>query len=189
MDEIDHNTCVLEPENPKRSENKRRFVVGKHVSLQVREYSNALLNSIKVTVNPLSPCSVPECRFLGADAIIQPFKHKLNSNLLHWDTKQHLLSNLERVLETTFPTKMAVESLDLKAECAICYSYKLEESIPDIVCDGHGCEKVSSTRFRLIHRRCFTRIACTSGWKARIRTDNHWGLSLGNARTVKPRLR
>eukprot|EP01127_Copromyxa_protea_P018335 TRINITY_DN5748_c0_g1_i1.p1 TRINITY_DN5748_c0_g1~~TRINITY_DN5748_c0_g1_i1.p1 ORF type:complete len:168 (-),score=26.14 TRINITY_DN5748_c0_g1_i1:123-626(-) len=132
MDEIDSKTCVLEPENPKRSDTKRRIVVGKHVSLQI-------------VVNPLSPHAVPECRFLGADSAIQPLKYKLNVNLYHWNNKSSLLENLQKVLELTFPTKVAVESLDLKAECAICYMYKLEEDIPDIVCDGRGCEKVFHT--------------------------------------------
>jgi hypothetical protein len=42
MDEIDTHTCVLEPENPKRSDTKRRIVVAKHVSLQVHHYRFAL---------------------------------------------------------------------------------------------------------------------------------------------------
>lgn len=96
----------------------------------------------QLSIDPASPFSVPECRFLGADSLIQPLKHKININLQRWDTKQQVLANLQNVLETEFPTKLAVESLDLKAECGICYSYKLDDNLPDIVCDGHGCEKV-----------------------------------------------
>lgn len=128
--------------------------------------------------------------------MIQPLKHKLTVNLYSWNNNKNLLENLENALETKFPSKLTVESLDLKAECAICYNYKLDDDIPDIVCDGHGCEKVlfhtfnltpfSSTPFSFIPQplsfcvpvsnsfsRSFTRIACINGWRVPIQTGNH----------------
>eukprot|EP01126_Amoeba_proteus_P029626 TRINITY_DN2923_c0_g2_i4.p1 TRINITY_DN2923_c0_g2~~TRINITY_DN2923_c0_g2_i4.p1 ORF type:complete len:250 (+),score=55.13 TRINITY_DN2923_c0_g2_i4:276-1025(+) len=198
MDEIDNNTCVIEPEKPKRSDTHRRLVVAKHVSLQVHScprkpfsprptsssnfwrflpssslqpllsafslglfsrpslsaFSRPLLSSPsldpffsfplkykKITVDPTCPRSIPECRFLGADSMIQPYKYKLNTNLSRWDYNSTLRNNFQQILEIQFPSRERSESLDLNSECAICYVYKFEDMIPDIVCDGRGCGK------------------------------------------------
>eukprot|EP01126_Amoeba_proteus_P029625 TRINITY_DN2923_c0_g2_i3.p2 TRINITY_DN2923_c0_g2~~TRINITY_DN2923_c0_g2_i3.p2 ORF type:complete len:113 (+),score=32.79 TRINITY_DN2923_c0_g2_i3:907-1245(+) len=73
--------------------------------------------------------------------MIQPYKYKLNTNLSRWDYNSTLRNNFQQILEIQFPSRERSESLDLNSECAICYVYKFEDMIPDIVCDGRGCGK------------------------------------------------
>jgi len=91
MEDIDKNTCVLEPQHPSMAETMRRIAAVKHVSLQIN-------------VDPLAPRSVPECQFLGAETAISPLRDKLNLNLHQWNYKLTLRQNLESVLEIKFPS-------------------------------------------------------------------------------------
>jgi len=136
MEDIDKNTCVLEPQHPSMAETMRRIAAVKHVSLQIN-------------VDPLAPRSVPECQFLGAETAISPLRDKLNLNLHQWNYKLTLRQNLESVLEIKFPSPSTAKKEDLNMECAICYTYRIEEEIPDKVCDGKNCG-------RPFHASCLT---------------------------------
>lgn len=65
---------------------------------------------------------------------------KLQSNYHLWDEKKFVRENLKRVLEINFPKKPA-EDDENDMECAICYSYKLENEIPDQTCENKKCKK------------------------------------------------
>ncbi|XP_016892727.1 E3 ubiquitin-protein ligase FANCL isoform X2 [Cynoglossus semilaevis] len=126
LDEIDLNTWVLEPEKPSRSDTMRRIAIG----------SNA---SIRVEVDPRHPKMLPECCLLGAEHIVTPLRNKLNSNMHLWNPDSSVLFNLRDVLEIEFPSPATHEKSDFSVECGICYSYRLEDAIPDQVCNDPRC--------------------------------------------------
>jgi E3 ubiquitin-protein ligase FANCL len=125
----------------------RRIALGNHCSLQI-------------TIDPLRPKAVPETRFLGSDTVIVPLREKFNKNLHQWSNSAGLRANLENVLGVTFPSPKTSKKEDFSMECAvsslifhlrlpnkICYAYRLENAIPDRVCDNLKCGKA-------FHRLC-----------------------------------
>ncbi|CAN8075622.1 unnamed protein product [Agarophyton chilense] len=140
MDDFDRNSCVLEPERPARHDCYRRICITKHCS-------------IRVEIDPRTPITgFPECRFLGSENAVAPYKHRLNQNIHQWDISGNKLprENLEKVLEFSFPSRESLlEDADdvLLDECGICYSYRLEDHVPDIACDLKECSKP-------YHRQC-----------------------------------
>ncbi|EKX39334.1 hypothetical protein GUITHDRAFT_143539 [Guillardia theta CCMP2712] len=138
LDDIDQHSWVLEPSVATRDLASRRIAIGNHCSIQV-------------DIPILNPLSVPEVRFLGADSVILPLKDKLNQRLLLWDMKVFVLQNLQNILEIEFPTKQTVVAEELSVECAICYTYRLDGEIPDIVCDNSKCNPPGARPF---HAAC-----------------------------------
>lgn len=161
MEDLDKNTWILEPEYPTWRETYRRIALGKHCSARIE-------------VDPRAPIKgFPECRFLGSENAIGPFKQQLNQNIHNWDTSGTVLprSNLEIILEMTLPTRDVNEDGedgDLAVECGICYSYRLDDQVPDVACDLKECSKP-------YHRHCLT------GWlQALPDTRESFGTLSGN---------
>lgn len=128
MSEIDSETWVLEPERPTPADTGRRIALGNNSSLQI-------------TVDPLHPHMLPECRFMGADHVVKPLKDKLHSNLHLWNTEVRILHNLHTVLGVEFPSPSSTQKQELSEECGICYTYRLDDAIPDTACDNPQCNK------------------------------------------------
>ncbi|XP_038150653.1 E3 ubiquitin-protein ligase FANCL [Cyprinodon tularosa] len=126
LDEIDRKTWVLEPEKPSRFDTMRRIAIGNNVS-------------IKVEVDPRHPKMLPECCLLGADHVVTPLRNKLNANMHMWNPDSSVLNNLRDVLEIEFPSPATHEKSSFNMECGICYSYRLENAIPDQVCNDPRC--------------------------------------------------
>lgn len=126
MEDFDKNTWVLEPEKPLYSHTMRRIALGSH-------------SSILVEIDPLKPKNIPGFQFLGADSVINPLREKLNHSLDQWSSKDTPRRNLEKIFETTFPKKNKDEMSEITMDCGICYCYKLDEKIPDKVCDNNKC--------------------------------------------------
>lgn len=87
------------------------------------------------------PRNVPEVRFLGADSVVIPLKDSLNSNLAAWDRRLWPRLNLETVLGLKFPPPKAKGEDDSGEECAICYCFRLDGVVPEIVCDNPKCAR------------------------------------------------
>jgi hypothetical protein len=89
-----------------------------------------------------APTSLPELHFLGADRLLAPLRHALNSNLSRWQPQRSVRLNLQEVLQLTFPSPQQGSmggAEDYAVECAICYNYRLEDqSVPECACDGCG---------------------------------------------------
>lgn len=140
MEDLDKMTWVLEPEHPTMRERYRRVALGRQCS-------------VRLEIDPRTPIKgFPEVGFLGSEAAIGPFKEKLNRNIHLWDTSGKTLprGNLERVLEVSFPKREVEEAGEeegMALECGICYSYRLEEAVPDVACDLAECSKP-------YHRQC-----------------------------------
>jgi len=84
---------------------------------------------------------------VGADATITPMLEKLNKGISRWDVRKYPHENLQLLLEMEFPVKGKATAEDISVECGICYSYKLDNAIPDRVCDNPKCG-------RPYHRNC-----------------------------------
>lgn len=123
---VDSKTWVLEPDPPTFSACSRRIALSPGTSLQI-------------TVDPRHPTSMPQCCFLGADQVINPLKDKLNSNVHLWDCHRSLVSNLETLLEISFPSPSNSKKEDFSLECGICYTYRLGDEIPEKACDDAHC--------------------------------------------------
>jgi E3 ubiquitin-protein ligase FANCL len=143
LDDLDANCLILEPEKPLRSDAYRRLALGKHSSLRIE------LDVRKPTR------VVPECRFLGSEAAVGPLRIRLNENMRSWDMSGAVTprSNLETVLSLTLPpprdaTRQA-SAEDMGLECGICYTYRLDDSVPEVACDRAECA-------RPYHRPCLT---------------------------------
>lgn len=143
MDDFDQHARILEPERPTRRDAYRRISLGKHTSIRIK-------------LEPTSPLTTyPECRFLGSEAAIAPLRQKLNENMHRWDNSGDILprENLQRILSIELPPPVSTGAADpliedgLDAECGICYTYRLEDSVPDVACDKAECGKA-------YHREC-----------------------------------
>lgn len=126
MQEVDDNTWVLEPEKPTFCSRHRRVAISSSISIQI-------------TVDPDHPRALPECKFLGSDQAIAPIKHSMNTNLHLWDEDCRLLENLQTLLGVSFPSPSNSKKEEFSVECAICYAYRMEEAIPDEVCNNSLC--------------------------------------------------
>lgn len=153
LDDIDANTCVLEPHHPARATGRRRVALEKHVSIQIE-------------VDPASPASICELTFFGNDAAVAPLRERWSSSLFQWDDALSPRENLERVLGVSFPSPSERKMEEFAIECGICYSYRLEldagsdsntrlpttsepqrTMIPDRLCENRSCN-------RPFHEKC-----------------------------------
>ncbi|CAB4010538.1 E3 ubiquitin- ligase FANCL isoform X1 [Paramuricea clavata] len=126
MDEIDQNCWILEPEHPTRADASRRVALGNNTSLLVR-------------INVQHPKMMPECHLMGADSIVMKLRENMNKNLHQWDPEIPVLENLEKLLETKFPSRQTTKKEDFSLECGICYAYRLDNAIPESACDDPRC--------------------------------------------------
>eukprot|EP00743_Colponemidia_sp_Colp-15_P008889 GILK01009699.1.p1 GENE.GILK01009699.1~~GILK01009699.1.p1 ORF type:complete len:368 (-),score=36.96 GILK01009699.1:22-1125(-) len=126
LDDIDRHTWVLEPEKPSRKDTMRRVALGDHCS-------------VTVDINPAAPRSICQCTFMGPDKRTAPLRDKLNANLNLWNVSDLVRENLERVLEISFPSPQTSEKEMYTTQCGICYSYRLDDAIPDRVCENFRC--------------------------------------------------
>jgi len=125
MDKIDSQTYITDPKNPTRADKSRTFLIANQVFL-------------RIVIDPSSPYAVPECRLLGPESKIKPFKEKMNLKIKYWDFKGDLILNFENILETKFLKNEVIIDHN-ETECAICLEYKLGDEICDRECDG--CKK------------------------------------------------
>ena len=96
---------------------------------------------MQLNIDPAHPVALPEVHFLGADSVIIPLRDLLNSGLPQWDQQLLPRLNLEKILHTSFPSRQTFEKDDVAVECAICYTYRLEGALPEIVCDNRRCAR------------------------------------------------
>ena len=117
LDDIDKHTRVLEPERPTRSALFRKLALPvPHAFVQL-------------TVLPALPRAVPQLRWYGNESVVAPLRESLRKNLGRWyvllpcveipgyvypcvtltnrDEKALVRTNLERLMEITFPSPKA----------------------------------------------------------------------------------
>lgn len=140
LEDIDQHTFVLEPENRpgcfvSRAITTRRIAISRGCSIQI-------------DVDISQPREICECRFFGSETIIRPLRLKLSQGLGLWDPQNKLpRQNLEAILGLEFPVMTKTNEVEFNSECGICYSFKLQDAIPDRTCDNEQCQ-------RPFHRSC-----------------------------------
>lgn len=130
LDDIDKHTRVLEPERPTRSALFRKLALPvPHAFVQL-------------TVLPAVPRAVPQLRWYGNESVVAPLRESLRRNLARWDETALVRTNLERLMEITFPSPKAAWKEDDEM-CIICYVYRhpLEGYVPDVMCSNVKCSR------------------------------------------------
>eukprot|EP01124_Arcella_intermedia_P012083 TRINITY_DN18395_c0_g1_i1.p1 TRINITY_DN18395_c0_g1~~TRINITY_DN18395_c0_g1_i1.p1 ORF type:complete len:348 (-),score=93.36 TRINITY_DN18395_c0_g1_i1:36-1079(-) len=146
LEDIDQNTCILDPINPTRADTKRRIAIKQHAS-------------VLIVISPEYPFSIPECRFLGSPSLIGPIRENMTKNIHLWNPNELTRKNLEVILQLQFPAPIQKDTLEIDMDCGICYSATSEEEqLPDMFCNGKNCNKPFHT-------------SCLSKWLSSIRTN------------------
>ena len=131
LDDFDANTIVLEPFSPLKSDMTRRIQVSQFVSLRLE-------------ISPSNPLSIPIYSFQGAEATVSPLRERIEAHIHEWDFRKTPRQNFESLAAITFPHPSSLaENAEMDPEhlCAICYSYTLDNAIPDQVCNNPSCAK------------------------------------------------
>ncbi|KXS21705.1 hypothetical protein M427DRAFT_493993 [Gonapodya prolifera JEL478] len=157
LDDLDVNTWIVEPDQPRRSHTYRRIALGNNLYLQI-------------DIDPTSPLAPPAYKFLGADRAAAKCRETARKNIGAWDATNLLRKNIESLLEMTLPSRPMTDASQRSAlgshemegkECGICYSRQLpidlggdidgevngSGAVPDQVCRNGSCGK-------LFHHRC-----------------------------------
>ncbi|OVA16068.1 Fanconi anemia complex [Macleaya cordata] len=137
LDNIDRSLWVVGPRQPSRATSFRQINLGNECS-------------ILLSINVYDPRSLPECRFLGPDSIVDLMKKKWKRNSKRWTKDKSLVENLENLMETSFPGPPDSWRDEEQVECGICYAQCLpindelgakSGSGPDYTCDNSSCNR------------------------------------------------
>ncbi|XP_072381836.1 E3 ubiquitin-protein ligase FANCL [Diabrotica undecimpunctata] len=133
MEDFDKNCNILDPVPPKKRYNFRRIWLGETLS-------------VIITVDPFSLGRMPTIIFLGPERMVETYRMTMNNNLENWDTNNCIFSEILKLIGLDkFPTKPITEGkqddLLLEAgDCSICFSYRLNDKLPEIVCRNQFCD-------------------------------------------------
>ncbi|KAF5291740.1 hypothetical protein FQA39_LY14228 [Lamprigera yunnana] len=132
MENFDNFSQVMDPKKPTTKDVHRCISVDCDVS-------------IVVTVNPWACDKAPGLQFLGPERFVECYRSKVTKNLPDWNLKGNPFEELLKLLELeTFPHQQkdaANVVLYDRGECCICFSYKLNEKLPKLVCKNIACEQ------------------------------------------------
>eukprot|EP00912_Choanoflagellata_sp_UC4_P001628 UC4_evm1s1043 len=126
MDRLDSHAKILDPISNSRKEVTRRLSLGSNVS-------------ITVDVDPRRPNSLPNIRFLGPKSSVAIFRENLRSRCHIWDQSCNIIENIENTLLHKLPTKEEKCNVEDNIECSICYSYMLDDEVPEVICPQENC--------------------------------------------------
>ncbi|KAJ8953718.1 hypothetical protein NQ314_007328 [Rhamnusium bicolor] len=116
MDYFDKNCWVLDPVEPKRNVSR-----------------------------------IPDIKFLGPERLVEEYRTTVNENLENWDSQGSICLEILKLLGMdNFPQKSAEDEpgtniLKESGECSICFSLRLDEKLPEIVCKNKFCENYYHT--------------------------------------------
>ncbi|XP_012079473.2 E3 ubiquitin-protein ligase FANCL isoform X2 [Jatropha curcas] len=137
LDDIDNSLCVVNLKQPSHAMSVRQIDIGNDCS-------------IMLFISAKDPRSLPECRFLGPDTIVNNLRKLWQRNSKQWKKDRTFLENLASVLETQLPKPPNIHKNDLQFECGICYAECLpidDEFGPrsgtrtDYMCDNSNCNR------------------------------------------------
>nr|XP_023015192.1 E3 ubiquitin-protein ligase FANCL-like [Leptinotarsa decemlineata]XP_023015193.1 E3 ubiquitin-protein ligase FANCL-like [Leptinotarsa decemlineata]XP_023015194.1 E3 ubiquitin-protein ligase FANCL-like [Leptinotarsa decemlineata]XP_023015195.1 E3 ubiquitin-protein ligase FANCL-like [Leptinotarsa decemlineata]XP_023015196.1 E3 ubiquitin-protein ligase FANCL-like [Leptinotarsa decemlineata]XP_023015197.1 E3 ubiquitin-protein ligase FANCL-like [Leptinotarsa decemlineata]XP_023015198.1 E3 ubiqu len=138
MEVVDTNSCILDPVHPKKRHNYRRIWIGENISMIL-------------TVDPLNVSRIPEIKFLGPEPLVEAYRTTINGNLKKWDQNNDTFSEILHLIGITeFPQKKATvnvgdDLLIMSGDCNICYSSRLNDKLPEIICKNKFCENYYHT--------------------------------------------
>ncbi|KAL7641219.1 UNVERIFIED_CONTAM: hypothetical protein RMT77_008357 [Armadillidium vulgare] len=133
LDCLDETAFVLDPEKPMKKHLMRRIILENQVS-------------VHLTFSPVHPLDPPKCQLLGPSSLVMPLNDKLITLYQVWDSSRSVVDNIEHTLKVSVIKKGSKELsndfsllVDVNVECAVCYSLRLEDQLPDFTCDH--CQK------------------------------------------------
>ncbi|KAG2694483.1 hypothetical protein I3760_08G147000 [Carya illinoinensis] len=109
LDDIDKSLWVVDPKQPSRSMSHRQINIGNDCF-------------IMLYINADDPKSLPECRFMGPDPVVDSFRRIWQRNRRKWTKDRPYLENIACLLETQLPRPIDVQKNDQQVECGICYA-------------------------------------------------------------------
>lgn len=137
LHDIDRALWVIDPRQPSNAATFRQICLGNDCYLLL-------------FIDPYSPRSLPECRFLGPGSIVDFTRKKWRRNSKRWINEKPFPNNLANVLEITLPGHPDVKMDDQQIDCGICYAQYLpvddelggmSGSPPDYTCDSPNCNR------------------------------------------------
>lgn len=128
MDDLDARVWVLDPPKPRVSDCYRRISMGNNMS-------------VVVIINPEAPRALPKMEFTGPEKLVTKLCGSLEKNARKWEMLKSVCENLESVLECEIPSKSTTTMEEIDCACGICYSFLLENAVPEKVCDNSSCSK------------------------------------------------
>ncbi|GJQ85904.1 hypothetical protein Trydic_g21759 [Trypoxylus dichotomus] len=146
LDEIDRNCWVIDPEKPCRRDLHRRIMLDMNLS-------------IVITFNPSGMRDLPQIKFLGPHSAVKKYKEIVSRNFLNWNPNEDIFNELLKLLEIESfmpkPTQSQDEELLVNdGECCICFSLRLNDKMPDIVCPNSSCSQY-------FHSECLYQWLCS----------------------------
>ncbi|KAK6637256.1 hypothetical protein RUM44_007670 [Polyplax serrata] len=136
---IDIHCCTLDPPHPTYCDTYRRI-----------KLSNTL--SLGLTLDPLRPKQMPKMKLFGCKEDIDKQRDILQKNLEKelWDCQEDLIHNLNKILELLIPNKIYGDHIDRlgithRSECAICFKERLNDELPNEMCNEPGCKSIYHT--------------------------------------------
>ncbi|KAH9664097.1 e3 ubiquitin-protein ligase fancl [Citrus sinensis] len=137
LDEIDKSLWVIDLKNPSRANVCRQVNLG---------YNCIIMLSIHID----DPSSLPECRFMGSDPMVNSLRKTWQRNSKRWNKDKPFVENVANLLETQLPRPPEHENNYQQVECGICYAQFLpiDEELgaksgggTDYTCDNSSCSK------------------------------------------------
>ncbi|XP_017781740.1 PREDICTED: E3 ubiquitin-protein ligase FANCL isoform X2 [Nicrophorus vespilloides] len=140
LDEIDDTCWILDPETPKRKDAYRRIAITGNLSVVIQ-------------FNAKNFVELPILKFLGPKHECEEYSKKLTANFSKWEPEDQILQEILKLLELEAfpkkPVKASLEELVLvnSGECCICFTMRLDDKLPEIVCPNPCCSQ-------LFHEQC-----------------------------------
>ncbi|KAK8898642.1 hypothetical protein M9Y10_000934 [Tritrichomonas musculus] len=136
LEDLDSQTCVIEPREPSLNCCLRRIVVSNFLQIQIE-------------INPLKPLNVPKIIFFGAEQACKEMRERFmsnsNTNSTVWNYNRSLRENLEAALGVPLKKRDDDAFAETDFECGICYTERLGAELPEIICEKCG---------KMFHRSC-----------------------------------
>lgn len=94
---------------------------------------------IKLTVDPFNTSSI-SVNIIGPINDIAELRERYTERVQDWDTDLDIYKNLLKIFDLMyFPMKTDMNEEHIDNSCKICYSYRIENEVPLIVCDSVKC--------------------------------------------------
>ncbi|KAI3451883.1 hypothetical protein Pfo_008548 [Paulownia fortunei] len=137
LDDIDRSLWVTDPKHSHHAMTYRQINIGNDCC-------------IILSVNVNDPPSLPECRFLGSDTMVNFMRDIWKGNCKRWAKDKSFPENLARVFDTQLPQPPHVLKNEEQVECGICYAQYLPTddelgaksgSATDYTCENGNCNR------------------------------------------------
>ncbi|GAB2279223.1 hypothetical protein Dimus_013873 [Dionaea muscipula] len=163
LDNIDKCLPIEGPKQPCYATCYRQISIGNDCSLILH-------------LDASDPKTIPECRFVGSDSLVNSLRQKWRTNGKKWSKDKTTTENLLSVLETRLPEPLDAERNSQILECGICYAAFLPTD------EEAGAKRGSKTDYTCENANCGRAFhsACLGDWLQSITTTRRsYGVLFG----------